>query len=475
MKTFKTMAVMAALLFIGANANAQELKTATFLDNYLYGYRLNPSFVPSGTSGFVGIGTGNILLRPETNFGLSSFLFPLADGSLVTGLNSAVPASDFPGGLEEMNTERAILNYNLLSIGALGGKGGYGHFEINLVEDQELGIPRTLFEALKCKNTTGSYNVENLYMKSATYLEIAFGRSKRNRNLSVGWSLKGLVGLASMDASLDMEINTAGNNMWIRSQGTMQAAAAPVSIGLDSDGYYDLKQLGLNTSSLMPAGLGVAVDLGLSYYLWRDRVILSAAVRNLGGMKWTTNIYGQSSGNQIYLNMNDEDKLTEGLKESVKFKPVNGDEGGSFEMLPFSYNVAARIKPVNFITLGVVGTMYNVDGITTKDIRLGAAFTPFRQLNVAGSYSIGEAGNEIGVAASLRILGINVFAGVDAIQYRVTPQYIPLDPVNTTVNAGVAIAFGKSAPASAKDKKAAAKDKKEKKEKKQSSSKKKSK
>ena len=66
----------------------------------------------------------------------------------------------------------------------------------------------------------------------------------------------------------------------------------------------------------------------------------------------------------------------------------------------------------------------------------------------------------------------DVFAGVDAIQYRVTPQYIPLDPVNTTVNAGVAIAFGKSAPASAKDKKAAAKDKKEKK---QSSSKKKSK
>ncbi len=47
---------------------------------------------------------------------------------------------------------------------------------------------------------------------------------------------------------------------------------------------------------------------------------------------------------------------------------------------------------------------------------------------------------------------------------RLSPQYIPLDPVCTTVNAGVGIAFGKSSPAAAKQKaeaKAAAKEKKE--------------
>ena len=74
MKTMKTLAVLALAFSLAAGAQAQELKTANFLDNYLYGYRLNPSVAPTGTSGFVGIGTGSIKVTGETNFGLSNFL-----------------------------------------------------------------------------------------------------------------------------------------------------------------------------------------------------------------------------------------------------------------------------------------------------------------------------------------------------------------------------------------------------------------
>ena len=462
MKTLRTLAILALSLSFTAAAQAQELKTANFLDNYLYGYRLNPAVTPEGTAGFVGIGTGNIGLTGETNFGLSNFLFPLADGRLVTGLNSAVSSDVFPGGLAEMSTAMANANVNILAIGAAGKKGGYGHFEINLVSDNQLGIPRSLFEAFKTKNTTGSYEVKNLNFSTTDYLEIAFGRSQRKRDLAIGWTVKGLVGVARANASVDMAINTAGDNMWVQSQGTLKAAFGLVSMGVDSEGYYDPGSIQPNWTNLKPSGFGGAIDIGVNYYLLLDRLILGAAVRNLGIMKWTDNLYGQTAGTKVYVGL-DNANMGDAIKDMIKFKAVDGSEAGKFEMLPYSFNLSAKFKPFKFVTLGAVGTMYNYGGTLTKDIRLGAALTPFRQLNIAGTYSIGDQGSEIGVAASVRLLGISAYVGVDAIQMTVSPQYIPVNPVCTTVNAGVAVAFGKSNPAAAKQKaeaQAAAKEKK---------------
>lgn len=444
MKSLRTLAVIAVCFSLSLGARAQEVKTANFLDNYLYGYRLNPSLTPSGTAGFIGLATGSVALDADTNFGLSNFLFPQADGSLVTGFNKAVPESVFPGGLEKMNRLDAHASWNVLAIGSSGKKGRYGHFEINFVSDNSLGIPRSLFEALKSNNTTGNYQVKDLNFHTTNYLELAFGRSKRNRNLAIGWAIKGLVGIAKMDATIDMEINTAGDKMYVSSQGSMRASIPAVRIGTDGDGYYDFSKLTLNTENLMPTGFGAAIDFGASYYLWKDRIILGAAVRNLGRMKWTPNIFGQNSGAKVYVDMDNPDNMTDGLKEMTKFKPIYVNEVGKIEKLPYSYNLSARLKPFKFLTLGIVSTVNHYDGYVNKDVRLGAAFTPFRQFNVAGSYSIGNVGNEIGVAASVRFLGITAFAGVDAIQYKVTPQYIPVDPLNVKLSTGVAFAFGQS-------------------------------
>lgn len=459
MKTMKTLAILAMAFGLASAAQAQELKSANFLDNYLYGYRLNPSVTPTETVGFVGIAAGNISLDAQTNFGLSNFLFPLADGRLVTGLNSAIPQSQFPGGLEKINRVNANLSENILSIGASGKKGAYNHFEINLVSQNGVNVPRSLFEAFKNNNTTGNYTVEGLNFNTAEYLELAFGRSKRNKNLAIGWTFKGLVGLVRADANIDMEINTAGDNMYLRSLGTLKASVSAISIGTDSEGYYDPSTLTPDLKNLKPSGLGAAVDIGASYYLLNDKIILGAAVRNLGMMKWTDNLYGQNSGNKVIIDMNNTDNLSKEMQDMLKFKPVSGSAAGKLSMLPFSFNLSAKYKPVKLVTVGVVGTMYKYNGYTTKDIRFGAAFTPLRQFNLAGTYSIGDQGQEVGLAASVRLLGINIYAGIDAIRFRVSPQYIPLDPVSTTVNAGVAIAFGKATPAKA-TKKASSKKKK---------------
>ena len=444
MTALKALAIIVALAIIPARAQAQELKTANFLDNYLYGYRLNPSVTPAGTAGFFGIGIGNIGLTAESNFGLSNFLFPLADGTLVTGLNSAVSPEQFPGGLARMNRLNAQLSENIFAIGLQGSAGGYYHFEINLVSDNHFGVPRSLFEAFKNNNTTGNYLVENINFRSSNFIEAAFGWSRRFGNLAVGGSLKGLVGVARVDAAVDLEINTAGNELWGRSKCSLMAAIPFLQIGTDADGYYDMSDVAFDKNSIKPAGLGAAVDVGASYYLFNDRLIVGAALRNLGMMRWSTTIYGENTGDRVYVDLDDTDSMTEGLENMIRFKPAAGTSSGRTALMPLSYNVSVKYKPVRLVTLGLVGTVSHYKGFAYKDLRLGAAFTPFRQFNLAASCAVGDAGTNFGVAASVRLLGLNVYAGVDAVKHRVSPQYIPVDPVSTTVNVGVAFAIGKS-------------------------------
>lgn len=443
MKVLRTLAILAVSVTICSAVQAQELKTAHFLDNYLYGYRLNPSVTPTGTAGFFGFGVSNISVTAGSNFGLSDFLFPLNDGRLVTGLNTEIPASQFPGRLRKMNRVNADLSENILAFGFSGIAGGYSHFEINLISQNEAGVPRSLFEAFKNENTTGHYLVENLNFSTRNYLEAALGYSKRVGNLAIGASLKGLVGVARMNASVDMEINTAGNDLWARTSCTMRAAAAPLSIGTDNEGYYDFEHIAFNSRSIRPAGYGGAIDIGASYYFFDDKLIAGAALRNVGLMKWNTNLYGENFGDRVYVNLDETDSMGDEFQQMIKFKPVKGSESGNLELLPFNLNLSAKYKPVKLITLGAVASVYNYGGYVTKDIRFGAAFTPFRQLNIAGTYAFGDRGSEVGAAVSVRLLGINVYVGVDSFLVKVSPQYIPINATTTTVNAGVSIAIGK--------------------------------
>ena len=443
MKALRTLAILAVSISICSALQAQELNTAHFLDNYLYGYRLNPSVTPTGTAGFFGIGVGNISLTADSDLGLSNFVFPLDDGRLVTGLNSAISASQFPGGLKKMNWVMANLSENVLSVGFSGSKGGYNHIEINIVSQNELGIPRSLFETLKCENTTGNYLVENINFGTRNYIEASYGHSRRINNLAIGWSAKALVGIARMNAAVDMEINSAGDGLWARSHCTLQAAAAPLHIGTDSDGYMDFGSIAFNTQSIKPAGYGGAIDIGASYYFFNDKLIAGAAIRNLGMMVWNTNLFGENYGERVYVNLDNPENAGDEFQKMIQFRQVNGAGRSDFDFLPFSFNLSAKYKPVKLVTVGAVATMCSYGGNFTKDIRLGAAFTPFRQLNIAGTYAIGDQGSEVGAALSVRLLGLNVYVGVDSFLAKVSPQYIPINPVATTVNAGVAIAIGK--------------------------------
>ena len=74
-------------MLLSLGASAQSFRGGYFLDNYVYGYRINPAQV--NEKSFFGIGIGDIDLLNNSNLGMSSLLFN-KNNSVVTGLHKSV-------------------------------------------------------------------------------------------------------------------------------------------------------------------------------------------------------------------------------------------------------------------------------------------------------------------------------------------------------------------------------------------------
>ena len=89
MKNIKPIILTLALATAGICASAQS-RSSYFLDNYVYGYRLNPAIM-SERSFFSLPVVGNVQADIQSGIGVSTLLYPAPDGNgLVTGFNSSV-------------------------------------------------------------------------------------------------------------------------------------------------------------------------------------------------------------------------------------------------------------------------------------------------------------------------------------------------------------------------------------------------
>ena len=481
MKKISIFATLAAAFALAAvPVAAQDSETVNFLDNYLYGYRFNPSTRPYRTSGFFMVGAGNVAVTADMNVGAGNFLFKTTDGQLVNGFNSAVSYDDFITPLPQKIGLGADINENIIAIASTGKKGGFRNFEVNLVTKDHFSIDKNLLAALKSNDgTTSTFTANDITAASQNYLEIAFGGSKRLASfLSIGIRAKGLVGLADVNFKIDemsLTPDTGSGNLLVNGKGSFTAAAAPLNIPV-SGGYYDFLSVG--RGALRPAGIGAALDAGATIHIWQDRIQLGAAVHDLGFMQWTTDKSGKM--NYTAKPVSTSGGATGVISDLLQFAPEAGYEPETLRnKLPMYYTASVKVKPVSILSLGALANIVSdAEGNLVPIMRYGVAFTPFRQLNVAGSYTNVEGVQSVGFAASLRLLGISVTAGIDSFLTNegdgfqsmtfMPTYYVPIQPVNTTVNLGVALAFGMSkerwsevTKVKAKTKKAKTKEKEE--------------
>ena len=425
------------VLLVAVSAGAQELKTGYFLDDYVYGYRLNPSATPSdSTRFFLGLLVGDMTLSTASNVGASNIFFPI-DGTLYNGLNSKVPAEQFIGGLPEVGKLDNVINLNILTVG-LKSKRGYFTFEANVKSNSFLSAPKGLFEFLKVGGNGVPYSMDDAEINTVNYVELAGGYSYQlNSRLKIGGAAKALVGLGYANSNLSsFSAMIDDENVVSSGSGGIVAALPGLTMPVGKDGNYDLNNAEFD--KVKPSGFGAAIDLGVS---WKttDNLTLSAAILDLGAVCWKINVSGELNSDKVSTPVYDSD-TNKTLLGMFGFRP-DGKKTLT-KMLPATLNVGARyLMPFyDKLSAGILGS-FRIGDSPMTDVRLGVTFSPSHVFSMALSGGATNYGAVFGGAFNLRLSVFDFFAGVDSFVFSITPQMLPVNKFNSTIKAGVTIAI----------------------------------
>lgn len=444
--TIVSILVVASSLF-SVRASAQDkFQSGFFLDNYNYVYRLNPALMSEKS--FFGLATGSVEMGISSGLGISSLIYPNATGDgLVTFLNPAVTVDEMMSHLDKNNPFGIDANINILSTGKRR-ENKFNSFEINLRTDLGSSIPGDLFRFLKEGNSDNPYDLSAFYLGTKTYAEIAFGVAKRpaDGNLTVGFRIKGLIGLVNADLRFD-KANILFKEGLIATDIEGKARVATPLASFYNDQNGDLKY-NLNTNKIGPAGWGGAIDFGFNWNPF-ESLSLTGGISDLGGIFWKYNTVAKSADqftfngfDKVGKETNYQDDLNQAkddFMEIANLQVLDGVTESAFERLAFTANVGAkwRLPILSFISVGALG-IYHFDQIAPYwDARAGLTLSPFRFISLTANYGRNTQGNVLGLAASVSILFINAYVGVDTFVDRV--GIFPIEGVNFPVYGGVPV------------------------------------
>ena len=440
----RTLLSAAVILATVISAQAQDLKTGYFLDNYLYGSKINPALQPDNADGYFGLILNDFTLGFSSNAGVSNFFFPY-NGKLVNGLNKNISSSTFLGNLKATSSAALDLDENIFTVGfrSAGGK-AFSTVSLNLKSGSSMGLPKTLFEFLKDGADDQLYTLTDIGVVSRNYLELSYGYSRKiNDLITVGATVKGLLGLAYVNADVQkLTLDTSGDEILATGQGSFSGSIPFTSFPADEDGYISFDDVESSSKGL-PAGFGLACDLGVTVTPM-EGLTVSAALLDLGFIGWKQNVSGSMSGTTSFTLAEDEN-IGDELKDMFKFKSESSKSKVS-DLLNTRANIGARyVLPFagRKLSVGALCSFRMGDSFSRyTDFRAGLTFTPGKALSLTATAGYSTYGFTSGAAINLRAGFVNFFAGMDGIFTKVTAQYLPVNPVDAVAKVGLSFCIG---------------------------------
>lgn len=449
------IAILLCLAFVTSAMAQQNLRTGYFLNGYTYKHRLNPAF--GSDRGYFAIPVlGYTSAGIETNLAMSSFLYPSGRGSLITFLDKSIKSEDFLKNFLPNNPLAANVDLALFSLGFNAGK-SFNTVEVSLKADVRANLPGSFFAWTK--EFGDNLDISQLGFNADSRAEIAYGHSRSiGHRLRIGFKLKLLAGIAKGDYTMDkLTLDMSGQDWHVTSKGYGHLVGPGITLETGSEGDITGINIPTDPSDITSnlKNFGFAADLGASYDIF-NWLTVSASVRDLGFIKW----------NDVYFLGSDEARLDyEGMGAEGGINLIEDIGSIGEELLSFIYpkmkssgetfidklsltshiGVEARIPSYQNLSFGLLGT-YRFDGpYSWWEARASINFTPIRWFSITGNYAHSTYGGSYGAAFNLYLGCLNLFAGVDSFKplLNMTPQYIPIDSMNTNLALGLNIAFGK--------------------------------
>lgn len=366
-----------------AESVSAQLKTSYFMEGSYFRTELNPALKP--TRGYIAL--------PLVS-GYSGGLYSNVDVEYSL-LNRDIASENFDMSRLLRNVPKNSMtniqsNANVLGAGFYTNSGMFWNFGLNLRMGVDTSVPKDVYRAAESQ-ANGFYAFENLNLSSTSYLDAYLGTAfSIGRYVTLGVRAKFLVGIQNL--SYDISGCTIADGSLEKVVGTMRMWNPEY----DSTGEWsdDGRDVWGNMRSF-----GGAIDLGVEVSLLGDHLKLSAAVTDLGFIRWskTSGIVAPIDDQEVDLSKPEvwkgyNTRLTCNVNAGVEYNFCKNHlavgllshtriyQSGIASELTASFN----IRPTNWITLTASHTFLN-----------------------------GNKPGVFGAAVNIHPCGINIFAGMD--------------------------------------------------------------
>lgn len=447
------------------NLSAQRVNSLYFLERTPFHTQWNPAMAPKNSG--LGIGISNFSMSIQSDLALDDLVFPGENGGQPRSfLDPSVDANVFVAGLKDVSSLNFSTSIDIFNLG-IRVLNNYFTFHSGIAFDAGIGIPKDFFGmfllGMDENQPSTRFDLTDMNINAMTYSKIGIGYSmKLGKMFSVGINANYLQGMADMRMGFDQLTIDASETKWdVTSKGYIQMAA-PEYVGFTYDDKSYLNGMDFDSdafggpSSLMnsmpKAGSGFSIDLGVTAKPL-PFLTLSAAIMDLGSIKWNANSIQRAKANGTYtyegtaLNEAGKESMSSGETLDSFEDMVHFEKDNSFQpyksKLTTKLNIGAEAGILNNrISFGVLSqTGFATDG-TYQDVMLSANLKPSSIIQGALTYSLlhGEQ-SSIGAAVNCKLLFLNIFAAADYIPFHYTPQMIPVSNSYYNMQFGINMMF----------------------------------
>lgn len=400
----------------------------------------NPAFVPECKSYFDFILLPHIDLKAGENFLTVSDIVYSQNGKTVNAFSNEKTLDKL---YKRMTSRTPRENFrfrlNILNFGVQVKPKHYFIFEMNLVADESLYLPKGMFDFLlhgmPDADGINSFDFKTLGVYTDLYASLGLGYSGYlSKKVTFGAKAKFLAGLANISTDIkSLSLDASRENWTLNSEAFVRAATAvPIEFQTTTDGRIDFKQkMTPHFDQIKPAGYGAAIDLGVTYepipYLK-----LSAAVTDLGMIHWTKqmNIKGSINGQYTIDRIIEDYSLgdTAGIQTSKQIKEfgdkisqdVKVEESDAYNtMLNAKFNAGIEYGILkNKISFGIVNQLTFNNYHVYDEVTVAVNFRPSKYFKAAVSYSC--------LDGRLGTLGLGLNLNLGALTMFIAADYIPI-------------------------------------------------
>ena len=422
------LATLVLFAIASPTVRSQELETGYFLGGNPYAFRMNPAF--QSERNIVSTVLGQSGAQTWSNLGVSTWFYPDGSGNLYTFMNDHVSSSEFLRKIGQKNRLDLDARVNLLTVGFWVDR-RFFTLDFNVRSLNAVSAPYDLFSFWKeGAESRNSYDFSGTGFSSKSFIEAAFGWSKNYGNVfNVGFRVKGLVGVAEAEILAENLKLSMTSDRWEVQARSILNASSPSFAYRSNGGEIDLESIYIDEDRYGPAGFGGAVDLGASWNV-HPLLTLSAAVLDLGVMRWNREIKGvspdaayawapsENTGGEDDSWQGEVDEAVSTLSGIFRFREQSGS-GAEFEMLPFRVNVGAEFRMPFYERLSV-GLLYQGRGgsaFARHTGRFSLNWNPLDFLSMSTSTALSNMGESIGFALNLHPAGVNLLVGCDYLPF----------------------------------------------------------